>query len=226
MPVHIVDAAVWQRLKELLRDPQALRTLLNDAQVALDAQNALLRQDLARIDRAVKRTEDDLRQSARAFSVAEREGKQHVAEVFRRDMEVAEQLLADLHTEHRKTEAKMTSTPNGEHFIRRIEGLAERIRDRLDAATFEQRREVLEELDITADLRTEDDGTLNVVRPLFAHEMYVELQSLPPFIKTTTSPPLRNTAVMSSSSMTSRCCSNVASSDGLESDRLMRPHDV
>jgi len=185
LPVRIVDAAVWQRLKELLRDPQALRTLLIDAQAALDAQNAYLRQDLARIDRAIARAEDDLRSSARTFSVAEREGKQHVAEVFRRDMEVAEQLLADLHSERLKTEAKITSTISGDNFIRRIEGLASRVRDHLDAATFEQRREVIEELDITADLRTQDDGTVKVILHLFGHEISVELQSLSPSIKAT-----------------------------------------
>ena len=129
LPVHIVDVAVWKRLKELLHDPQALRTLLTDAQATLDAQNRGLREDLARIGRAITRAEDDLRSSARTFSVAEREGKQHVAEVFRRDMEVAEQLLADLHIERAKTEARITSTISGDSFIRRVDALADRIRD-------------------------------------------------------------------------------------------------
>jgi site-specific DNA recombinase len=180
LQAHVVDTAVWQRAKELLKDPESLDLLLVEAQTALEAQNADLREDIVRIDRSIARVEENLRRSAQAYDLANTNDQAYSKALFARDMASAEEQLKSLAVERNKTSARLASASISTEYRDRVRGLAERVKDRLDAATFEQCVEVVSELDMSARLVLGREG-LRLRLYLFSHEVGALWADLPKF---------------------------------------------
>ena len=178
LQARVVDSAVWRRVKELLKDPESLDLLLVEAQTALEAQNADLREDMVRIDRSIARVEENLRRSAQAYDLANANDQAYSKALFARDMASAEEQLKSLAVERNKTSARLASASISTEYRDRVRALAERVKDRLEAATFEQCVEVVSELDMSARLVLGGEG-LRLRLYLFSHEVGALWADLP-----------------------------------------------
>jgi site-specific DNA recombinase len=147
-----VDAVVWNWVRELLRDREAMLVGYQASQQAFEQQNVYVHSQLANIDAHIEKQQQKLSQILDLY--LEGDFPRAVLEEKRADLETQ---LEALQQERQMLEARIAHTTITDEHIRSVTEVAALVQDNLDTADFALKRKLVELLNITCSLALEDN---------------------------------------------------------------------
>jgi site-specific DNA recombinase len=151
-PANVVacDVAVWDKLKELLKKPEALRAMLLDAHTAQRQEAMDIEAMLETIDATIAEQQKELNGYTRAIAAeyAQDSPNMDIVSVLRVQADERTVVIKKLEDERTKQVARLNQKVVSPAYIDCAVVYAESIHDRLDNATFEEQRDAIEHFDI------------------------------------------------------------------------------
>jgi site-specific DNA recombinase len=149
------DNKVWDYIEALLTDPDNLRIGLDEMAQQRAAELEPRKRRLATIEDALERVDRKIRRLARAFADAENDT---TAEAFKAELKRAAREKNALATERDTLAAELEQVEVSPEVKASIMKLANEIQEQVRSAPFEQKRKLLEALDVQVQLVRTDDG--------------------------------------------------------------------
>ena len=147
----IVDRVVWEWLVSLIKNPVALLNGLQDTQQESAQENQIL---IDRLEIIEKKIEDQDKQLSKLLDL-------YLAGDFPRDLLTERKTrlegnLASLRKEHQELQDMIENVTLSESQMEEIQEFCDSIRDRVDTASFEEKRQLLELFDVRGKLAVEN----------------------------------------------------------------------
>jgi hypothetical protein len=147
-----VDRVVWEWLVSLIKNPKALLDGLQGTKQESAQENQIL---IDRLEIIEKKIEDQDKQLAKLLDL-------YLAGEFPRELLTErktrlEENLASLRKEHQELQDMIENVILSESQMEEIQKFCDGIRDRVDIASFEEKRQLLELLDVRGKLAVEND---------------------------------------------------------------------
>jgi hypothetical protein len=164
---EILDATVWDFVSNLIHHPRTLGLKLEETKRELDTRNQSLRDRLAQIQTIMQRQERKLNVLLDEYAETTSE---EVKVLFGRLKAETEQLFNELQDEREHIEQELQANTLVENYILECERHAKEIREKLEDASFEKQREVIESLNVTGTLILEADAKVLYLHIYILHE--------------------------------------------------------
>lgn len=148
-----VDAAVWQCVVSLVRDPELLRESVAAAQKEAMRDNQQLYVALADIESAIESNKRRLARAIQLFVDSEDDDTRQIAKQQRVDIE---SVLSNLHRERVRYSQQILSIQISDESLTAVEEFCRDISNDLDILSIEQRRTFLQKLGVTGVMHMED----------------------------------------------------------------------
>jgi site-specific DNA recombinase len=147
-----VDRVVWNWLVDLIKNPQAVMSGLQDSQDGSVQENQALLDRLAMIERQIQDQDTQLGKILDLYLSGD----------FERDMLTERKVrlennIANLRKEYRETLAMVEKVTLTDSQMTEIQAFCDSIRDRIDTASFEEKRQLLEMFDVRGKLTVENN---------------------------------------------------------------------
>jgi site-specific DNA recombinase len=154
------DTAVWNRLRELLKKPKALRALLLEAQEVQKKQVFDVESILENIDRVIAERKKQLNGFSKAIAAehAQDDPNQDVIASLRMQANELSSVIAGLEQEKLKYLAQFNQKVIASSYIDNSVSYAESLSDQLDDAPFEVQKEAIEHFDIHFEFERNNSG--------------------------------------------------------------------
>ena len=147
-----VDRVVWNWLADLIKNPQAVMSGLQDSQDGSIQENQALLDRLAMIERQIQDQDTQLGKILDLYLSGD----------FERDMLTERKVrlennIANLRKEYQETLAMVEKVTLTDSQMTEIQEFCDSIRDRVDTASFEEKRQLLEMFDVRGKLTVENN---------------------------------------------------------------------
>ncbi len=147
-----VDRVVWNWLADLIKNPQAVMSGLQDSQDGSVQENQALLDRLAMIERQIQDQDTQLGKILDLYLSGD----------FERDMLTERKVrlennIANLRKEYQETLAMVEKVTLTDSQMTEIQEFCDSIRDRVDTASFEEKRQLLEMFDVRGKLTVENN---------------------------------------------------------------------
>lgn len=157
-----VDGAVWEWVRDLLREPATLRQVLNESQRDLREQHRDLGNRLARLETRLDEEGKRLAVLLREFADIEARGDTSpaaatVRDIYRQAKDQAQFLFTELAEERDKLKAELSGVSIDDSLIDELTLLAETGQAEIDSLPFQGKRALIEKLGISGELAVEDN---------------------------------------------------------------------
>jgi site-specific DNA recombinase len=162
---ELLDRKVWEWVCELLTNPAALKAKLRQSQAELERRNAHLSERITYLDQQIAKQSRKLKLLLEEYAETESE---QVRQFFRESRTDAEQIITEYTTERRMLEEQLENATISDAHIENLERFALSVRGKLGIANFEQRRALIEDLDLRGTLALEDEQRILYVH-LYTH---------------------------------------------------------
>ena len=164
--VDDLDNTIWGWVRALLEDPENIRAGLQGMQEEAERANQSL---YDRLEIIQKQIEDNQRQLQKLLDL-------YLNDDFPREMLQErkvrlEETLIYLRKEHNELLSQLHATQVTDEQIEEIEAICAQVRDGLDTATFEQKRQLIDMLDVRGKLAIENDEKVVYVKCILGQQL-------------------------------------------------------
>lgn len=173
--LSLVDDAIWNCVKNILQNPEALRVSVERAKKQSQQDNSHIHESIRAIDEEIKRQNGRLTRAVELYLESDGFTKQ----IAKKSQEESEALLRHLHKERDELGKRVVESEISSDTLDAVEDYIRGIRDELDGLEFEERRAVIEALDAQVRLVLEGDQKVAYLTLLFqTYRVDIETNSL------------------------------------------------
>lgn len=165
IPRDLVDEVIWGYVAELIKSPQVLIQRLKDSKKELDAHNNHIQERINHLYTLKQKQERKIDLLIEEYADIR---SSDVKAMFQRIKQETIQLFDECNTEIEQLESQLRNNTLTDDFIESWSHFSKKVKNRIDNATFEERRKVIESLNIQADLTVEDSWVIAYLK-VFRH---------------------------------------------------------